>query len=142
MRSKVKVALFIVVVIVGLFVCIWPTVEMELAGSAHYTEQDKKEYEYYTPDILKQIPRISGTYFFDFYKIDEQGARVYSVTFYNTQDTNKINARLTSLGYARQDNCSVEGDCWIASDPTERVTVSAVPEINAVIVKMDNTPQS
>ncbi|MGB8664651.1 MAG: hypothetical protein WCD24_07795, partial [Serratia inhibens] len=84
MRKAFKIALGVVVVIMAAFAYLWPTIRMELAGSAHYTEQNKKEYDYYTPDILKNIPRISDRYEFDFYNVAGPGSLVYSVTFYGT----------------------------------------------------------
>ncbi|MFE8118865.1 hypothetical protein [Brenneria goodwinii] len=141
MRTPLKVVLVIVIAIAGVSAYFWPTIQMELAGSAHYTEQDQNEYEYYTPDILKKIPRISDRYEFDFYNVAGPGSLVYSVTFYNTKDTGRVSAYLTSLGYMKQDTCSVEGDCWSGGDPAETVTVSAVPKINAVMVQVDNSPQ-
>ncbi|MEJ5064870.1 hypothetical protein WH279_15360 [Erwinia sp. MYb375] len=46
MKSSLKATLFIIVVIAGVFFYCWPTIKIELAGSAHYTEQDKREYEF------------------------------------------------------------------------------------------------
>ncbi|AHG20082.1 hypothetical protein Z042_10915 [Chania multitudinisentens RB-25] len=141
MKNPLKVVLTIIVVIAGVLTYFWPMVQMQLAGSAHYTEQDKNEYEYYTPDLLKKMPRISERYEFDFYNVAGPGSLVYSVTFYNTKDTGRVSTYLTSLGYMKQGTCSVEGDCWSGKDPTETVIVSAVPKINAVMVQVDNSPQ-
>lgn len=141
MRTPFKVALSIVGIIAAIFAYSWPTIKMELAGSAHYTEQNKREYNFYTPDILKKMPRISDRYEFDFYNVTGPGSLVYSVTFYNTNDISKVNAYLVSLGYIKQDSCSVEGECWNGNDSTETVTVSAVSKINAVMVQVDNSPQ-
>jgi len=141
MKSSLKATLFIIVVIAGVFFYCWPTIKKELAGSAHYTEQDKREYEFYTPGILKKIPRISERYEFDFYNVAGPGSLVYSVTFYNTIDASRVNAYLASLGYIKQNFCSVEGYCWKGSDPAETVTVSSVSKINVVMVQVDNSPQ-
>lgn len=141
MRKPLKITLTVIIFIAGVFVYLWPTIRMELAGSAHYTEQDNREYEFYTPDILKKIPRISDRYEFDFFNVAGPGSLVYSVTFHNTNDIDKISAYLTSQGYTKQVTCSVEGDCWKGNDPAETVTVSAVPKINVVMVQLDNSPQ-
>lgn len=141
MRKPFKIALAVVVIITAVFAYFWPTIQMELAGSAHYTEQDKKEYDYYTPDILKRIPRISDRYEFDFYNVAGPGSLVYSVTFYGTTETSKVGAYLTSLGYIKQNTCLIEGECWRGNDPAETVTVGVVPKINAVMVQVDNSPQ-
>lgn len=141
MKNPLKITLCALGVIVGVFVYFWPTIKMELADSAHYTEKDKREYEYYTPDILKKMPKISEKYEFDFYNVAGPGSLVYSITFYNTNDTDRINTYLTSHGYIKQNTCSVEGICWSSSDPTETITVSTVAKMNAVMVQVDRSPQ-
>ena len=141
MRKLFKITLAFIIVVAAIFAYFWPVIKMELAGSAHYTEENKKEYEHYTPDILKKIPRISAHYEFDFYNVAGPGSLIYSVIFYGTTDTSKINAYLISRHYVKQDNCSVEGECWRESDPGETITVSVVPKINAVTVQVDNSPQ-
>ncbi len=66
---------------------------MEFASSAHYTEQEKREYEFYTPELLKNMPR-------------------FTLTFYKVTETKAIRGYLTSSGYELQKSCDVEADCW------------------------------
>lgn len=42
----------------------WPYLKIGFASSAHYTDKDKIEYEYYTPEVLKKMPRISNSHEF------------------------------------------------------------------------------
>ncbi|RRZ88561.1 hypothetical protein [Erwinia sp. 198] len=141
MRRPHTIILTIIAIIAGVFAYWLPAIRMELAGSAHYLEQDSREYKFYTPDLLKKIPRISDRYEFDFYNVAGPGSLIYSVTFYNTNDTDKVSAYLVSKGYIRQETCSVEGECWKGNNPAETVTVSAVPKTNVVMVQIDNSPQ-
>ncbi|BFO10846.1 hypothetical protein GGER_33560 [Serratia rubidaea] len=59
MKKSSKIVGIVAVLIVAGLLYSWPLIQMEFAGSAHYTEQDKREYAFYTPDILKKMPRIS-----------------------------------------------------------------------------------
>lgn len=79
-----------------------------LPGSAHYTEQDKREYDFYTPELLKKMPRISPKYEFDFANITGPATHIYTIKFYGTEDTSKINAYLESQGYKPQGNCNID----------------------------------
>ncbi|MDF7660352.1 hypothetical protein PUG81_15375 [Erwiniaceae bacterium L1_54_6] len=141
MRKPVKIALAVVAISVAsiatVFAYYWPIIKMEFEGSAHYTQQDKKLYEHFTPEILKKIPRISSSYEFAFYNNDGPGTLGYTVTFHNTTDTGQISAYLTSLGYIKQDNCSVVGACWKGNDPREKVSFAAIPKLNEVLVTVE-----
>ncbi|MFC0141415.1 hypothetical protein ACFFJN_15690 [Erwinia mallotivora] len=141
MRGPVKTTLVATLLITVALAYFWPWIKMELAGSAHYTERDKREYAFYTPTILKNMPRISELYEFDFYNVSGPGALVYSVTFYNTNYTSRVSSYLADHGYIKQASCVVEGDCWRGSDPVQMVTVSAVSKINVVMIQVDNSPQ-
>ncbi|MEN3753799.1 hypothetical protein ABC733_17605 [Mangrovibacter sp. SLW1] len=79
-----------------------PYIKMEFVGSAHYTEQDQREYKFYTPDILKRMPRISDHYDFDFSNITGPANQVNAIKFYGTDDTSIINSYLASLDYKKQ----------------------------------------
>ncbi|QGY28435.1 hypothetical protein [Pantoea cypripedii] len=140
MRKSFKIALVIALVITATFAWFWPVMQMSLAGSAHYTEQDKREYEFYTPDILKKMPRISGRYEFAFYNVAGPESQGHTVTFHDTTDTSQISAYLTSLGYVKHDHCSVSGACWRGSDPQERVSFSNFPQLNEVLVTVAYSP--
>lgn len=136
MRKSIKVLSAVAVVIAVLFTFAWPWIEMEFAGSAHYTEQDSREYNFYTPDILKKMPRISPRYDFDFANITGPATHVYAVKFYDTEDTRQIDAYLTSEGYQRQGNCNIDNICWHGKDPDETVMVSLMKSEIGVIVQV------
>ncbi|QTF10783.1 hypothetical protein HC231_11800 [Brenneria izadpanahii] len=135
MRKSLKILSGIIIIVVIALACIWPYVKMEFAGSAHYTERDKREYDFYTPDILKKMPRISTRYSFDFANIAGPAAHVYAVKFYGTKKTNKIEDYLTSIGY-KQDKCDFESVCWRSSDPQESVYVDTLNGEKTIIVQV------
>lgn len=55
---KVIVTLMGVIGIAGIGLVIgWPYIRMEFADSAYYTRQNHREYEYYTPELLKKNAR-------------------------------------------------------------------------------------
>lgn len=138
MKKSLKVIISSVVIIAAVVAYVGPIIKMELAGSAHYTEQDNREYEFYTPEILKNMPRISTHYDFDFVNITGPAAHVYAVKFYDTDKTNQIDSYLTSKGYTRQDSCFIEAVCWRGNDPQETVTVSTLDNPQAVLVSVTN----
>lgn len=59
----------------------WPYLKIGFASSAYYTERDKPEYEYYTPELLKKIPRISNNYEFSYSNISGPQAYVFFSKF-------------------------------------------------------------
>ncbi|WP_416412948.1 hypothetical protein [Pantoea sp. App145] len=140
MNKPFKIATSIIVIIVavlaGVFAYYWPITKLEFEGSAHYTEQNKRLYEHFTPDILKNMPRISDNYQFAFQNISGPAALIYEVRFNGTTDTSKISAYLESLGYIKQSSCSIEGECWRGNIPEEEVAVGAVEKTNVVIVSV------
>lgn len=123
MRNSFRALIVAVVVIAAALVWVWPYIQMEFSGSAHYTEQDKREYDFYTPDILKNMPRISPQYDFDFANITGPATHVYAIKFYGVEDTRKIDAYLVSLGYSPQGKCNIDSMCWRGADKTETVMV-------------------
>lgn len=57
MRRSLKLLSVVVIVSAAALAYIWPYMQMEFAGSAHYTEQNKREYDFYTPrDSEKNSP--------------------------------------------------------------------------------------
>ncbi|WON76492.1 hypothetical protein [Serratia sp. UGAL515B_01] len=136
MRKSLKVLFGVVIVVVAALLYAWPYVEMELAGFANYTEQDKREYEFYTPDILKKMPRITENYDFDFANITGPAKHVNAVKFYGTDNTSKIDAYLTAIGYKKQDECDLNSSCWRASDPNETIYVGILTGEKTVIVQV------
>lgn len=136
MRNIHIVLCAVVVIIAGILFWISPYIKMDIADSAHYTEQDKKEYEFYTPDILKKMPRISSHYDFTFKNISGPDIQVYNLTFYQTENTKQIEDYLTSVGYRRQDICNLELICWRGKNAQETVYVGTLNSTKAVSVQV------
>lgn len=136
MRKSVKAIIVAGVVIVAAFVWAWPYIAMNFAGSAHYTEQDKREYEFYTPDLLKAMPRISPRYDFDFANITGPSSHVYAIRYYDADDSSKVDAYLETAGYKKQKECFIEATCWTGDDPQETVTVSMLESSKSILVSV------
>ena len=135
MRKSLKVSGSAIFITAVALTQAWPWVKMEFAGSAHYTEQDKREYDFYTPEILRKMPRISARYSFDFANITGPATQVYAVKFYDTNDTSKIENYLTSIGYQRTE-CDFESTCWRRTDPQGSVYVGTLKGEKTVIVQV------
>lgn len=136
MHKSVNVFSGIIIVVSAALACAWPYIKMEFSGSAHYTEQDKREYRFYTPDILKNIPRISPQYDFDFANITGPASHVYAIRFYDTDNVSKIDAYLNRMGYKKQETCHIEAVCWRSNDPQEVITVSKLENPEALLVSV------
>lgn len=136
MRKSLKVFSGVIIVVAAALTYVWPYIVMEFAGSAHYTEQDKREYNFYTPDILREMPRISSHYDFDFANITGPASHVYAVRYYGTDDSSKVDAYLNLIGYKKQDNCHIEAACWRRIDPHEIVTVSTLESPKAILISV------
>ncbi|SUB70693.1 Uncharacterised protein [Pluralibacter gergoviae] len=54
MRKSLMLLGGVVIVLFVTVIYAWSWIKMEFAGSAHYTESDKREYNFYTPDVLKK----------------------------------------------------------------------------------------
>ena len=139
MKKHLKPVLFILLLITSVFMYFWPYLKMEFTANAHYTEQDTKEYLFYTPDILKKMPRISTRYDFDFANIMGPAAHVWALTFYNIQDTSKIEVYLTAEGYQLQDSCDIEAKCWRSVNSRDVVTVGTFSQDKSVLVQVIRT---
>ncbi|AHG19288.1 hypothetical protein Z042_06395 [Chania multitudinisentens RB-25] len=135
MRNSYKILAVVAVVMVATLAYAWPYIAMEFAGSAHYSEQDTREYEFYTPEILKRMPRISPRYDFDFANITGPATHVYAVKFYDTEATKEIEEYLESTGYM-QEMCDFEVVCWRSSDPQESVYVGTLNGEKTVIIQV------
>ncbi|CAI1902788.1 hypothetical protein [Serratia plymuthica] len=136
MRKSLKVLSGVIIVVVVALTYVWPYIVMEFAGSAHYTEQDRREYDFYTPDILREMPRISSHYDFDFANITGPASLVYAVRYYDTDDSSKVEDYLNLMGYKKQDTCHIEAVCWRRRDPHEIVTVSTLESPKAILVSV------
>lgn len=129
MRKSFKVLGSVSIVAAAALTYAWPYIVMEFAGSAHYTEQDKREYEFYTPDLLKKMPRISSRYDFDFANITGPASHMYAVRYYDTDDSRQIESYLNTMGYQKQESCHIEAVCWRSADPQDIVTVSTLDSL-------------
>lgn len=137
MSKSVKVlSTIIIIVAVAMLVYVRPYISMEFADSAHYSEQDTREYNFYTPDILKQMPRISSHYDFDFTNITGPASHVYAIRYHGADDASKIAAYLNAIGYKKLASCHIEAVCWQGNDPQEIVTVSTLENPKVVLVSV------
>ncbi|MEI2265898.1 hypothetical protein [Erwinia sp. CGal63] len=137
MRNSFKVLSFIAIVAGASTLYAWSWLKMGFAESARYTEQDKKEYDFYTPDILKNIPRISTRYEFHYANISGPASLVHAIHFYDTSDASEINRYLKASGYKKQPTCIVEADCWQKQDPNEVITVGTFSDLHMVLVAVN-----
>ncbi|MHA1163741.1 hypothetical protein [Enterobacter ludwigii] len=135
MRKSFKILTLAVVIVAAALIWSWPYITMEFAGSAHYSEQDTRQYEFYTPDILKKMPRITPRYDFDFANITGPASHVYAVKFYGTMETKEIENYLKLSGYS-QNKCDSGDICWRSSDPQESVYVETLKGENTVIIQV------
>lgn len=109
----------------GIFLAaIWLFCKFFFAGSASYSEKNWIEYEFYTPDLLKEMPKISSNHTFDFNNIPGPDAQVFTVHFYGVTDSNKIKIFLKNKGYEPQVSCDVEAECWKKKHDTENDVIS------------------
>ncbi len=140
MKMPVKIFCAVAVIIGAAITYAWPWIKMDFAENARYTELDKREYEFYTPDLLKKMPRISPDYVFDYSNISGPQALIFSVTFYGTDDTSKIRNYLSSAGYKQQTTCDVEAECWRAAGSKDIVSVAKITSSQMVLVQIDRNP--
>ena len=136
MNNFLKITIFIIAVFAAVLAYFWPMIKMNFAGSAHYTEQDRREYEFYTPEILRDMPRISQRYDFNFANVTGPAMHVNAVRFYDTRDTSKIDSYLISKDYKKQETCDLEATCWKASDPQETIYVGTLTAEDTVLVQV------
>ncbi|HDF2340727.1 TPA: hypothetical protein PC598_000249 [Morganella morganii] len=134
MRNSIKVVIGMGVLICIGLVYFWPYVQMEFAESAHYTEQDKREYDFYTPEILKKMPRVSNDYSFDFANITGPATHVNAIKFSGVKDVSQIEKYLISSGYVKR-ACDFEQPCWRNLDPQESIYIDST-ENNKVVVQV------
>lgn len=136
MRKSFRILTGAIVLIASVLIWAWPYVTMQLSGNAHYTEQDKREYEFYTPDILKMMPRITPRYNFDFANITGPAAHVYAIRFYDTDDASKVDDYLSKKGYQKQQICHIKAACWKGIDADETITVSILNNPEVILVSV------
>lgn len=118
----------------------WPYFKMGFASSAHYTEQDKREYQYYTPELLKKMPRISDNYEFSYSNISGPQAYVFSIHFQGSSDSIKIQNYLKVEGYELQKTCNVEAECWRSYKNNDVISIAKLSSPNEVFVDLYRSP--
>jgi len=140
MKTSTKILLATIVIIAAGLIYAWPYVKMDFAESANYTEQDKREYEFFTPELLKKIPRVSENYRFGYSNVTGPDLLIYDVTFSGTTDASRIKTYLEENGYKRLGVCDIEGECWQGADPKTSVSVGVVSKPETVIVSVVEKP--
>lgn len=136
MRIRYKITLIVLVLLTAGIVYAWPYVQMNFAESARYTENNRREYEFYTPELLKKMPRVTGDYEFGFSNVSGPGTLVYDLQFKGTSDANKINSYLEEHGYKKSSTCDIQGDCWKGEDPKVSVSVGIIKDPSTLIVSL------
>jgi len=136
MRRNIIILINIFIVGFLALTVVWPYIQMEFASSAHYTQMDKREYEYYTPDLLKEMPRISDNYEFSYSNISGPQAFVYGIQFNGTTDTSKIREYLRAKGYEQQKQCQTEADCWRSPRSKDVVSFYSLSKLDLVSVEI------
>ncbi|MDV2862102.1 hypothetical protein [Phytobacter ursingii] len=140
MKTSTKALLAIFAVVAVGLVYAWPYVKMDFAESASYTDRDKREYEFFTPDLLKKIPRVSESYQFGYSNVSGPDLLIHDVKFLGTTDASRINIYLEENGYKRLGICDIEGECWQGDDPKISVSVGIVSKPETVIVSVIDKP--
>ncbi|KOC90817.1 hypothetical protein [Winslowiella iniecta] len=136
MTKSLKIMLAaLVICVMGIFYGL-QYLSMEFADGADYTEQDKWEYDYYTPALLKNLPRVSNVYSFHYRNVSGPNpALIYQASFSGTTDISKIDTYLEKNGYKKTGMCNTNGDCWIGKD--QNTTVSVVIEEHPSIIRIE-----
>lgn len=70
-----------------------------MALETDYTEKDWFKYYFFTPDELKQAPRLTNDYIIGIRAQDGPSPGTATIEFYGTQDTQTLKRYLASLGY-------------------------------------------
>lgn len=124
----------------GWLAFVWPTLKVELEGSMVYRQSDFREYYLLTPDLLKEMPRISDDYFFAFANVSGQVTFISTVTFENTTVTSDIKKYLRSRGWVEQKTCHLEAKCWQKNGDREVLSVVTNTRENYVRVQIADSP--
>lgn len=123
-----KVVLISVYTIIILFCCwlafIWPTLKVTFDGSLYYKEKDFREYYLLTPELYKNMPRISENYDFYFKNVSGPAFLVWGVRFYGVTNAGPIEEYLKNQGWKLQKNCHVDAECWLKEGVSEELTLA------------------
>lgn len=138
MRKLASVGIVLCVVMGAAVAVSWPSLELRLTDNTVYQETDRRQYEYFTPEVLKNIPRISDKYIFDYALVDGSPRTVHAVKFYGTTDVKPVKRYLESLGYRAHAGCDIGNECWKGSNPLETISVEGLNRQAGVIVIVEN----
>ena len=134
---KIKPVILAVVAIIFLAgACAWPYVKMEFSHSAYYSQSDKREYEYYTPELLKMMPRISSSYTFQYISNHDSRAALRGIIFEETTDTSEVKEYLKSKGYEPQTTCDTSAECWQTTRSKDVVSLYSLSSPDCVVVQI------
>lgn len=137
MKKSVKIMLAVLVVCVISLLYGLQYLRMEFSDGADYTEQDKREYNFYTPELLKNMPRVSNAYRFHYSNVSGPNpALIYQAIFSGTTDPTQIDSYLEKNGYKKIGTCNRNEDCWIGKDSNITVSVGVDENPNAIRVEM------
>ncbi|WP_241617086.1 hypothetical protein [Rosenbergiella epipactidis] len=140
MSKAVRVFMVISLITFGVMYFYWPYLKMVFATSAYYTEKDKAEYVFYTPDLFKKMPRIAYNYTYEYGSVSGPEATVFTVRYHGVVDTTKIEEYLTSSGYRREPTCDVQADCWRSQKTSDIVTVIRYHDPDSVVLQIYRSP--
>ena len=134
LKSIIILVLLLLVFAAALFV--WPWINMAFVEHDCYTQSDKREYDYYTPDLLKKMPRVSNHFSFCYTNISGPQAFVYGIQFDGTTDLDSVQRYLSMAGYARQQKCHLEAECWRSGLSDDVVTLSQYSQPDVIKVEV------
>jgi len=140
MRFSHKVMLIVSGLLVAGLISVWPYVQMDFAESARYTEKDTRQYEFYTPKLLKNMPRVTKNYGFSFSNVAGPGLLIYELQFQGTTDTSQIDRYLEQHGYKKSSTCDIQGDCWTGPEPKVSLSVGIIKDPGTLIISMVKEP--
>lgn len=137
MKKSLKITLAVLIVCVtGLFYGL-QYLSMAFSDGANYTEKNKREYNFYTPELLKNMPRVSSVYSFHYSNVSGPNpALIHQVIFFGTTDPLKINAYLEKNGFKKTILCNKNRDCWVGQDPNMTVSVGFEENPAAILIEM------
>lgn len=121
--------------IIGIIItAVWIFLKMLFIESINYTERDWLAYHFYTPELFKKIPRVSGNYEFTFNNITEADDHLFTMRYYGVTDVSVIRNYLKSEGYVPQKFCDIEAECWKKKDYIDMITVATHHSEKEVLV--------
>jgi len=135
-KKYIIVTAILLFISVGFIALNWPLLRAGFTSSAYYTLQDKWEYDYYTPELLKRAPRISDHYNFSYGRISGSEAEVFTIKFYGVSSTQSIREYLKAEGYEPQTECNVQAECWQSSTVKDEVSVGNIQSQIGVFIQI------